>query len=93
MAAAAWCAEVNAAVHSQIATVPDERLVVERDVLRVLPSSRPTMRLGLSRKVDKLSAVRIGSARYSVPHLLRGLASCHCRLRPGMTVRVACTKH
>jgi hypothetical protein len=60
VAATAWCAEVNAAVHSQIATVPDERLVVERDVLRVLPSSRPTMRLGLSRKVDKLSAVRIG---------------------------------
>ena len=30
------------------------------------------MRLGVARKVDKLSTVRIGSARYSVPHLLRG---------------------
>jgi transposase len=71
-AAQAWCAEVNAAVHSEIAAVPDERLTVERDVLRTLPSLRPTMRLGVSRKVDKLSTVRIGSARYSVPHLLRG---------------------
>jgi transposase len=71
-AAVAWCEEVNAAVHSQIAAVPHERLIVERDVLRALPSLRPTMRLGATRKVDKLSTVRIGSARYSVPHLLRG---------------------
>ena len=71
-AAVGWCVEVNAAVHSEIAAVPDQRLVVERDVLRTLPSLRPTMRLGVSRKVDKLSTVRIGSARYSVPHLLRG---------------------
>ena len=71
-AVVAWCMEVNAAVHSEIAAVPDERLAVERDVLRTLPSLRPTMRLGVARKVDKLSTVRIGSARYSVPHLLRG---------------------
>jgi transposase len=71
-AARAWCAEVNAAVHSQIAAVPQQRLVVERDVLRALPSLRPTTRLGVARKVDKLSTVRIGSARYSVPHTLRG---------------------
>lgn len=71
-AAVAWCAEVNTAVHSEIAAVPDERLVIERDVLRTLPSLRPTMRLGVARKVDKLSTVRIGSARYSVPHTLRG---------------------
>src|SRR5262249_15232551 len=71
-AAVAWCAEVNAVVHSEIAAVPHERLMVERDVLRALPSLRPTMRLGVTRKVDKLSTVRIGSARYSVPHLLRG---------------------
>src|SRR5262249_12593245 len=64
--------EVNAAVHSEIAAVPDERLAVERDVLRTLPSLRPTMRLGVARKVDKLATVRIGSARYSVPHTLRG---------------------
>jgi transposase len=71
-AAVAWCAEVNAATHSEIAAVPDQRLLAERDVLRTLPSLRPTMRLGVARKVDKLSTVRIGSARYSVPHLLRG---------------------
>jgi transposase len=71
-AAAAWCAEVNAATHSQIAAVPDERLAVERDVLRGLPSLRASMRRGVTRKVDKLATVRIGSARYSVPHLLRG---------------------
>jgi transposase len=71
-AAAAWCGEVNAAVHSEVAAVPHERLIVEREVLRSLPSLRPTVRLGAARKVDKLSTVRIGSARYSVPHLLRG---------------------
>ena len=36
----AWCAEVNAAVHSEICAVPDERLVVERELLRPLPSLR-----------------------------------------------------
>ena len=71
-AAIAWCAEVNAAVHSQIAAVPADRLAVERSVLRALPSLRATVRLGVTRKVDKLSTVRIGSARYSVPHRLRG---------------------
>jgi hypothetical protein len=39
-AAAGWCGEVNAAVHSEIAAVPDERLAVERDVLGRLPSLR-----------------------------------------------------
>jgi hypothetical protein len=70
-AAAGWCAEVNAAVHSEIQAVPNQRLAVERDVLRALPSLRASMRRGVTRKVDKLAAVRIGSARYSVPHLLR----------------------
>jgi transposase len=71
-AAVAWCVEVNTAVHSEIAAIPHERLMVERGVLRRLPSLRPTMRLGVARKVDKLATVRIGSARYSVPHQLRG---------------------
>jgi transposase len=71
-AAVAWCGEVNAARHSEIAAVPDQRLAVERDVLRALPSLRPSMRVGVARKVDKLATVRIGSARYSVPHTLRG---------------------
>jgi hypothetical protein len=41
-------------------------------VLRPLPSLRAAMRHGVTRKVDKLATVRIGSARYSVPHTLRG---------------------
>jgi hypothetical protein len=71
-ASAGWCDEVNAQVHSETQAVPSERLTVERDVLRVLPSLRPAMRRGVIRKVDKLATVRIGSARYSVPHTLRG---------------------
>jgi hypothetical protein len=47
----------------------NERLTVERNVLRDLPSLRPTMRLGVTRKGNKLATVRIGSARYSVPQL------------------------
>jgi transposase len=67
-----WCAEVNAAVHSEIAAVPAERLVVERELLAPLPSLR--LRLGkvVTRKVDRLSCVRFGSARYSVPTRLIG---------------------
>ena len=72
-AAAAWCAEVNAAVHSEICAVPDERLVAERELLRPLPSLR--LQIGapsVLRKVDRLSCVRYGSARYSVPTRLIG---------------------
>jgi len=36
-AAARWCAEVNAAVHSEISAVTDTRLLTEREVLRPLP--------------------------------------------------------
>ena len=32
-AAAAWCAEVNGAVHSEICAVPAEQLVIERELL------------------------------------------------------------
>jgi transposase len=75
-AAAAWCAEVNAARHSEIAAVPAERLAAtEAGLLAALPSLLPTGLLGGRRelrKVDKLSCVRIGSARYSVPNRLLG---------------------
>jgi hypothetical protein len=62
-----WCAEVNAVVHSEIAAIPAERLAGEVELLAVLPSLR--LRLGTltHRKVDRLSCVRFGSARYSVP--------------------------
>ena len=39
-AAAAWCVEVNAAVHSEICAVPAERLITERELLAPLPSLR-----------------------------------------------------
>ncbi len=67
MAGVVWRAEVNAAVHSEISAVPDERLVVERDLLRPLPSLRARIGKLVIRKVDRLSCVRFGSARYSVP--------------------------
>src|SRR3954470_17196471 len=72
-AAVGWCAEVNASVHSQICAVPAERLQAERELLGPLPSLR--LQIGpkpISRKVDKLSCVRFGSARYSVPNRLIG---------------------
>jgi len=71
--AQAWCAEVNAAVHSEICAVPDQRLESERELLAALPSLR--LQVGpkpITRKVDKLSCVRFGSARYSVPNALIG---------------------
>ena len=73
-AAAAWCTEVNAKVHSEICAVPAQRLETERGLLAALPSLRaefgakPT-----TRKVDKLSCVRFGSGRYSVPNRLIGM--------------------
>ena len=71
-AAAAWCVEVNAAVHSEIAAVPLEQLEIERGLLRPLPSLRPRIGRVEWRIVDKLATIRLASARYSVPYLLRG---------------------
>jgi transposase len=71
-AAAAWCAEVNAAVHSEICAVPAEQLVIERELLAPLPSLRASIGRQVVRKVDRLSCVRFGSARYSVPVRLIG---------------------
>ncbi|MGS2617506.1 hypothetical protein ACVCAH_23725 [Micromonospora sp. LZ34] len=58
-AAVAWCAEINAKKHSETQAIADDRLAVERDVLRPLPSLRLESRRGVSRKVDKLSTVRM----------------------------------
>ena len=66
-AAAAWCVEVNAAVHAEICAVPAERLIVERELLAPLPSLRAGIGGSVTRKVDRLACVRFGSARYSVP--------------------------
>jgi hypothetical protein len=67
-AATAWCVEVNAAVQSEIMAVPAERLETERSAFGPLPSLG--LRIGpapVLRTVDKLSCIRLGSARYSVP--------------------------
>jgi hypothetical protein len=72
-AAVAWCAEVNAAMHSQTCAVADQRLATERDLLTPLPSLQ--LRIGpapVTHKVDRLSCVRVGSGRYSVPNSLIG---------------------
>jgi hypothetical protein len=72
-AARLWCGEVNAAQHSEIAAIPLDRLETERPLLRPLPSLRPEVGVKvISRKVDKLSCIRFGSARYSVPCPLIG---------------------
>jgi transposase len=71
-AAAAWCAEVNSAVHSEICAVPAERLAIERELLAPLPSLRASTGRHVMRKVDRLACVRFGSARYSVPVRLIG---------------------
>ncbi len=67
-AAKQWCEQVNAAMHSQIVAIPEQRLVQERLLLAGLPSLQLRIRPApVLCKVDKLSCVRIGSARYSVP--------------------------
>jgi transposase len=71
-AAAVWCVEVNTAVHAEICAVPAERLIIERELLAPLPSLRAGIGKVMTRKVDRLSCVRFGSARYSVPVALIG---------------------
>ena len=71
--AAAWCAEVNARIHSEIAAVPDDRLAIERELLAPLPSLR--LEIGspsVTRKVDRLSCVRYGSALHDKTASRRG---------------------
>jgi hypothetical protein len=62
-----WCDEVNAAVHSEVCAIPSERLATERELFAPLPSLRAPIGKIVTRKVDRLSCVRFGSARYSVP--------------------------
>jgi hypothetical protein len=74
-AARSWCAEVNAATHSEISAVPKRAPVEESKVLKPLPSLRCDIGPApVTRKVDRLSCVRFGSARYSVPTRLIGTA-------------------
>lgn len=71
-AAVIWREEVNGTMHSEIAAVPSQRLASEAELFAPLPSMRPTMAKVVMRKVDKLSCIRIGGARYSVPNHLIG---------------------
>ena len=70
--AATWCDEVNSLRHTETCAVPAERLEAERPLLGPLPTLRPSFARAVARKVDKLSCVRFGSARYSVPTKLIG---------------------
>ena len=79
-AARSWCAEVNGAVHSEICAVPAERMLAERELLGPLPSLRASIGKLTTRKAGRLSCVRFGSARYSVPTRLTGT---EVRLRTG----------
>lgn len=67
-----WCDEVNTRPHSEICAVPAERLVTERELLGPLPSLLPRFGRATLRTVDRLSTIRTGGARYSVPKALRG---------------------
>ena len=63
-------------MHSEICAVPDERLLIERELLQPLPSLR--LQIGapsVIRKVDRLSCIRYASARYSVPTRLIGASA------------------
>ncbi len=66
-----WCEEVNGEVHEETRAVPAARMAEELPLLRPLVE-RPPVASGENRKVDHLSTVRLGSARYSVPVRLRG---------------------
>jgi transposase len=71
--AKAWGVEVNGRRHSETYAIPVQRLDSERGLLGELPSLR--LEVGpapITRKVDKLSCIRFGSARYSVPNRLIG---------------------
>ena len=59
-AAAAWCVQVNATMHSEICAVPAERLIIERELLAPLPSLRASIGRSVTRKVDRLACVRFG---------------------------------
>ena len=72
-AARAWCTEVNRQVHSEMAAVPAERLLSERQVLRSLPATpRPPWRAPEPCTVEKRGSIRFGSARYLGPKALVG---------------------
>ena len=68
-----WCAEVNAAVTSEICAIPAERLVAERELLATAAvAATPDRRVQVSARSTGCRVCAIGSARYSVPVRLIG---------------------
>jgi hypothetical protein len=63
---------VNVPVPSEIAAVPAARFANERELMGPLPTLRAQIGKVVTRKVDRLSCVRFGSARYSVPNACIG---------------------
>ena len=62
----AWCAEVNATVHTEIMAVPAERLAIEAELFSDLPSLRAQIGKIVTRKVDKLSCVPVSYTHLDV---------------------------
>ena len=65
------------------AAIPADRLVTERELFSDLPSLRAQIGKIVTRKVDRLSCVRFGSARYSVPNVHIG-RNVELRIRDGV---------
>ena len=68
--AAAWCSEVNAALHSEIQAVPAERLATEAELLDELPSLRLEVRPETDHEEGRqavLYPVRVGPLLGSEP--------------------------
>jgi len=86
-AAAAWCVQVNAAMHAEVCAVPAERLLAERELLTPLPSLRASIGATVTRKVDRLACVRFASARYSVPVRFIG-AQVHLQVEADRTLSI-----
>ena len=59
----AWCAEVNAAVHSEICAVPTSGWSIERELLRPLPSLRPADRGAVGDPQGRPAVLRSGTPR------------------------------
>jgi transposase len=68
----AWSEDANAQRHPETCAVPTERFAAEQPLLHPPPALRPAVASGERRKVDRMSTVRVGSARYSAPTTLRG---------------------
>jgi hypothetical protein len=65
-------AAFNTRPHKEIAAVPAERVLAEREHLHQFPDEPYTAAFGETRVVSWSSTIHFGGARYSVPHGLAG---------------------